>query len=88
VAFYNDTLASQVGTTDYAYITDFTPGTDTLQLRGSAASYYLGAHTVASLSAHQGLFLELGSTDELIAIIQTDGAALTPANTINNAVFV
>jgi hypothetical protein len=48
----------------------------------------LGAHTVAALSAHQGLFLELGSTDELIAIIQTDGAALTPANTINNAVFV
>jgi hypothetical protein len=80
--FYNDAYASQVGATDYAYITDFTPGEDTLQLKGSAGSYYLGSHTVAALSAHQGLFLELGSVDELIAIIQTDGAALTPANTV------
>jgi Ca2+-binding RTX toxin-like protein len=87
-AFYNDGLASQVGTSDYAYITDFTPGTDTLQLRGAASSYYLGTHTVAGLTAHQGLFLESGSVDELIAVIQTDGAALTAANTINNAAFV
>jgi Ca2+-binding RTX toxin-like protein len=87
-AFYNDGLSSQVGTTDYAYITDFTPGTDTLQLKGSASSYYLGAHTVAGLTAHQGLFLESGSVDELIAIIQTDGAVLSAANTITNANFV
>jgi Ca2+-binding RTX toxin-like protein len=87
-AFYNDAYSAQVGATDYAYITDFTPGTDTLQLKGSASSYFLGVHTVSGLTAHQGLFLELGTTDELIAVIQTDGAALTATNTINNAVFV
>jgi Ca2+-binding RTX toxin-like protein len=86
--FYNDAYTSQVGVTDYAYITDFTPGADQLQLRGVAASYYLGSHTVTALSAHQGLFLEAGSTDELVAIIATAGAALSAANTIEAARFV
>jgi Ca2+-binding RTX toxin-like protein len=67
---YNDTKSSSVGITDYAFITDFTLGSDKLQLVGAASNYYLGAHTVAGLTAHQGLFRELGATDELIAIIQ------------------
>jgi Ca2+-binding RTX toxin-like protein len=91
VVFYNDGLASQVGNTDYALITDFNPAEgDRLQLRGAAASYYLGAHTVTGLTAHQGLFLELGAVDELIAIIQPGPGApeLTNSNVIENAVFV
>jgi Ca2+-binding RTX toxin-like protein len=85
---YNDGLTTNSGLADYAYITDFTPGQDVLQLKGAASSYYLGAHSVSALVAHQGLFLETGTTDELIAIIQTGGAALTATNTIQNAVFV
>jgi Ca2+-binding RTX toxin-like protein len=67
---YNDSVSTSVGTSDYAFITDFTSGADKLQLVGSASNYYLGAHSVAGLTAHQGLFRELGATDELIAIIQ------------------
>ena len=67
---YNDGRSTSVGASDYAFITDFTSGSDKLQLVGSSSNYYLGVHSVAGLTAHQGLFRELGATDELIAIIQ------------------
>ena len=86
-SFYNDGSATNVGTTDYALITDFNPGTDVLVLKGAVANYYTGMHSVASVSG-TGLFLENGVTDELIAIIQTSGAAITNANTVNTALFV
>jgi len=84
-AFYNDGSASSSGNTDYALITDFTGGTDTLVLTGSAANYSIGAHTVAGVTG-DGLFLETGTTDELIAIIQ--GTGVNTANVITNASFV
>jgi Ca2+-binding RTX toxin-like protein len=84
-AFYNDGSPTSPGITDYALVTDFQTGTDRLQLKGSAANYYLGAHTVPGLSG-EGLFLEAGATDELVAVIQ--GAGVNTANTITNAVFV
>jgi Ca2+-binding RTX toxin-like protein len=86
-AFYNDGSASTAGITDYALITDFNPGTDVLVLKGAVANYSTGAHSVTGVSG-TGLFLENGATDELIAIIQTSGAALTNANTVNTASFV
>lgn len=71
---YNDSKSTSLGITDYAFITDFTSG-DKLQLVGTAANYYLGAHSVSGLTAHQGVFRELGATDELIAIIQASNPA-------------
>jgi Ca2+-binding RTX toxin-like protein len=84
-AFYNYGVASNSGSSDYALITDFEIGTDTLKLYGSASKYYLGTHGVSGVSG-TGLFLEKGPTDELIAIIQGNGA-LTSDNTIAKALF-
>jgi Ca2+-binding RTX toxin-like protein len=83
--FYNDGILPSPGTADYALITDFTPGQDILALKGSAANYSLGEHGLIGLSG-TGLFL-VGSTNELVAVIQSAGAAATPANTINTASF-
>jgi Ca2+-binding RTX toxin-like protein len=85
--FYNDGSATSTGTADYALITDFNPGTDFLVLRGSALNYFTGNHTLSTLIG-TGLFFETGAIDELIAIIQTSGAAITNSNTINTAKFV
>ena len=80
---YSDGKSNSVGITDYAYITDFTSGSDKLQLVGSAVNYYLGVHSVSGLTAHQGLFRELGTTDELIAIIQNSSIAVLNNSTVN-----
>ena len=80
---YNDARSTSVGASDYALITDFTSGSDKLQLVGSASNYYLGAHSVAGLTAHQGLFRELGATDELIAIIQGSPIVALNNTTVN-----
>jgi hypothetical protein len=56
-------------------------------LKGVIANYYTGVHSVGGV-AGTGLFLETGATDELIAIIQTSGDAITNSNTINTASFV
>ncbi|PAY99833.1 MAG: hypothetical protein CAK90_08505 [Spartobacteria bacterium AMD-G4] len=80
---YSDAKSNSIGITDYAYITDFTSGSDKLQLVGSAADYYLGAHSVSGLTAHQGLFRELGTTDELIAILQGSPIATLDNSTVN-----
>jgi Ca2+-binding RTX toxin-like protein len=80
---YNDGNANLFGTSDYAYITDFVSGADKLQLSGTSANYRLGVHTVSGLSAHQGLFRELGKTDELIAIIQGSPIAVLNTTTVN-----
>ena len=77
--FYDDGNASSLGVLDYAYITDLVSGVDKLQLRGTSANYRLGTHTVSGLTAHQGLYRELGVTDELIAIIQG-----SPLNALDN----
>jgi hypothetical protein len=81
---YNDSRSTSTGVTDYAYITDFTLASDKLQLVGSAANYYLGAHAVAGLAApNQGVFRELGTTDELIAIINGSPILTLDNSTVN-----
>ena len=80
---YNDAKSNSAGITDYAYITDYTSGSDKLQLLGSAADYYLGVHSVSELTSHQGLFRELGTTDELIAILQNSPIATLDNSTVN-----
>jgi Ca2+-binding RTX toxin-like protein len=81
--FYDDGNAGNLGATDYAYIMDFVAGVDKLQLRGTSANYYLGNHTVSSLMEHQGLYRELGATDELIAIIQGSPISALDNTTVN-----
>ena len=86
-AFYNDGSTNRPGTADYALITDFrNSGTDVLVLKGSAANYYISASYSLGAVTGTGLFLETGTTDELIAIIQ--GSSLTTSNVINSASFV
>jgi Ca2+-binding RTX toxin-like protein len=86
--FYDDGTNSNAGRTNYALITDFTVGTDRLQLDGAASGYYLGASGVNGVSG-QGLWFEQGATDELIAIIRSgNSTALTADNLIKPAAFV
>jgi Ca2+-binding RTX toxin-like protein len=84
--FYDDGSSSNTGRSDYALIKDFTVGTDRLQLDGVASNYYIGASGVTGVSG-QGLWLEQGTTDELVAIFQ-GSANVTANNTINTAQFV
>ena len=85
LVLYNDNQAANAGRGDYALITDFTPGQDKVQLRGTAASYFLGASGVTGV-AGTGLFLETGAVDELVAVVRTTGATpLTASNVIGTA---
>lgn len=87
-AFYDDGNTATAGTADYVVISDFTAGSDQLQLDGAASGYYLAASGVAGVTG-TGLWAEQGKTDELIAIIRSANSTnLTAANTINTAVFV
>ncbi len=83
------------GRIDYALITDFTPDGqgDRLQLNGTASQYLLGASNVSGVPG-TGLYFDSDTNgaldpnkDELIAVLRSP-AALTGANTINNALFV
>jgi len=74
--FYNDAYNSQTGTTDYALITDFNTGADSLQLK--SGTYYFGAAS----GGYQNLFYDTIKTtyqDEVIARFQ--GTTFT-ANTL------
>jgi Ca2+-binding RTX toxin-like protein len=74
--FYNDAYNSQTGTTDYALITDFNSGEDSLQLK--SGTYYFGAAS----GGYQNLFYDTTITtyqDEVIARFQ--GMTTFTANT-------
>ena len=65
--FYNDGYNSQTGTTDYALITDFNTGEDSLQLK--SGTYYFGAAS----GGYQNLIYDTINTtyqDEVIARFQ------------------
>ena len=71
--FYDDRLTSQTGTTDYALITDFTIGQDSLRLK--SGTYYFAAAT----GGYQDLLREMGLRDEMIARLQgITGLSTTP----------
>jgi Ca2+-binding RTX toxin-like protein len=76
--FYNDAYNSQTGTTDYALITDFNSGEDSLQLK--SGTYYFGAAS----GGYQSLFYDTINTiyqDEVIARFQ--GTAFATTSFIN-----
>jgi Ca2+-binding RTX toxin-like protein len=86
--FYDDGTTSNAGRGDYVLITDFTVGTDRLQLDGVAGNYYIGASGVNGVSG-QGLWFEQGATDELIAIVRSGNSTnLTADNLIKTALYV
>jgi len=94
--YYDNQNAESAGLRDYALITDFTVGEDRLQLKGSAAKYYLGAQDVSGVSGVGVYFDSDGSggpdadgNDELIAILQSASpASLTFESVIRPAKFV
>jgi Ca2+-binding RTX toxin-like protein len=76
--FYNDAYNSQTGTTDYALITDFNSGEDSLQLK--SGTYYFGAAS----GGYQSLFYDTTITtyqDEVIARFSGSSFATTSFNT-------
>jgi Ca2+-binding RTX toxin-like protein len=90
--YYDDRSSLSAGKTGYARIEDFTPSQgDKLKLKGAATEYYLGASGVSGVPGI-GLYHDtnangVSSLDELIAILDS-AESLTPANTINAAIFL
>ncbi|MBD2776908.1 calcium-binding protein [Iningainema tapete] len=75
--FYNDGNPFSSGTGDYALITDFRIGQDTIEVAGSGNDYTIG-FSPAGLPSGTAIFLSGGGTfareivPELIAIVQFD----------------
>ncbi|MEB3278068.1 MAG: calcium-binding protein [Lyngbya sp.] len=68
--YYNDGNPQQAGLDDYALITDFTLGTDLLEVVGSASDYVLSS-SPAGLPSGLGVFsVQAGEPNELIAILE------------------
>ena len=83
--YYNDGSITSTGTTDYALITDFQVGVDSLQLDGAVSNYYIGA-VVSGVNGY-GVWFEQGAKDELVAVIQST-TTVTVSNTISVAYYV
>jgi Ca2+-binding RTX toxin-like protein/alpha-tubulin suppressor-like RCC1 family protein len=91
---YDDGFPKDPGSDDYALITDFTAGTDRLQLSGTPGNYLLGSSGVSNANG-SGLYFDanasakLDAGDELIAILRSsNSAALSTQNTLANALFL
>jgi subtilisin family serine protease len=67
--YYDDGNNTTSGVNDYGLILDFTVGTDIIQLRGNASNYLLAA-SPTGLPSGTAIFLETGTTDELIGIVR------------------
>ncbi len=48
---YNDAKSASIGTSDHAFCTDYTLGSDKLQLVVSVSNYYIESQKVADLSS-------------------------------------
>jgi beta propeller repeat protein len=68
-SYYNDGNNTNAGVSDYGWIKDFVVGEDVIQLSGSASNYFLAA-SPAKLPKGTAIFLETGTTDELIGIVR------------------
>mgnify|MGYP001794268569 CR=1 FL=1 len=80
-AFYDDGRPNTVGTNEYALITDFAQGQDTILLFGAADQYSLGSTTVHGNSGVGIYRLDATASNdyignELIGIVQGDTAGL------------
>jgi Ca2+-binding RTX toxin-like protein len=68
-SYYNDGNNTNSGVSDYGLMKDFVVGEDVIQLSGSASNYFLAA-SPAKLPKGTAIFLETGTTDELIGIVR------------------
>jgi Ca2+-binding RTX toxin-like protein len=66
--FYDDGVVGTDGTADYALITDFVSGTDTIQLKGASTGYTLST-TSGGLPSGTGIYKN-GSPNELLGIVE------------------
>ena len=83
--FYDDGSSTALGIADYAIVADFQVGIDRLVLDGRASNYYIGA-SVSGVRGF-GVYSERGTTDELVAVIQST-TTVTVQNTIQVSLFV
>ncbi|MEG3916398.1 Calx-beta domain-containing protein [Microcoleus sp. w2-18bC1] len=67
--YYNDGNDADLGLSDYALITDFKEGKDSIQLHGTKSNYILGASPVG-LPTGIGIFYQTTDQNELIGIVQ------------------
>ena len=75
--FYDSGISDNLGTNDYALITDFQLGQDSLELAGSRSDYSFGL-TSDDLLAGLAVYHQPGTGDrELIAVLQSDNLLAT-----------
>ena len=67
--FYDSDFMSGLGTQDYALVTDFEPGLDTIQLHGSSSDYVIGGSGISDISG-LGIYYLTGSNFELIGVLE------------------
>lgn len=78
--YYGDSNPQTQGLNDYALITDFTVGSDVLEVAGLVNDYVLRDSPNSLPSGTAVFFKQSGEADELIAILQgVDSNTLTPA---------
>ncbi|HBK66913.1 MAG TPA: polysaccharide deacetylase, partial [Cyanobacteria bacterium UBA11166] len=67
--YYNDGNDTDLGLSDYALITDFQVGKDSIQLHGTKSNYIL-SESPSSLPSGTGIFYQTLDKNELIGIVQ------------------
>ncbi|MEO0926320.1 MAG: hypothetical protein AAFY63_10680, partial [Cyanobacteria bacterium J06643_13] len=83
--YYNDRNPNTEGSTDYAFIEDFNPAQDRIQLQGDRNSYRLSLYPDGRGNTLANLFyLEPGATPERVGILQNIPSGLT----LDNSAFV
>ncbi len=85
-AFYDDGVSKNLGTSDYARITDFTAGVDDLQL-AAARSYVFAATSVAGGSG-LGVYIDVNGNGKLDVRMDEMIGLLVGVNSINSSDIV
>lgn len=91
--FYDDGSTRSAGTSDYALVRDFQDGTDHIQLKGTAISYFARDLSLKGV-AGAGVYFDTNgsrawdSRDELVGVLQGVGAAQVSFAAGGDAVFV
>ncbi|MEO1669896.1 MAG: hypothetical protein AAFR77_03775 [Cyanobacteria bacterium J06631_2] len=83
--YYNDRNSGTEGSTDYAFIEDFNPGQDQIQLKGDRNNYSLSFYPDGQGNALANLFyLQPGATPERVGILKNISQNLT----LDNPAFI
>ena len=82
--YYDDRNSATEGSTDYAWIEDFNPARDKIQLRGDRNLYDLSFYTDGNGTSFANLFYLGGGTPERIGILEN----ISPSLSLNDSAFV